>query len=299
MQDLASHIVDLSNFTPIREIFSSEHVKVQLVECKKTHKQYAAKVYFYNSVDTKDQVFFIREADVLTHFSHPAVITFKGFSLTDMKKEYHSVILTDYQPNGSLQNIIDNNPPQWTNTKKIIVILGIAAAMEYIHGKGFIHRDLKPDSVMIDENFYPKLSGFDLCTIYVPDQMMDEAVGNLVYMAPELLNDGTCSFSMDVYSFAMILYQILGFGHPYEGLTQRFEIAMKVSRGERPKIPDNASPAWTKLIQNCWNDVPEERPSFTDIVKELCTNEDLMFKDIDRGEYEKYKYNILSFYHHH
>ncbi|OHT05643.1 hypothetical protein TRFO_26526 [Tritrichomonas foetus] len=298
VSDLASHILNLSDFSIVRELFSNDQVKVHLVECKRTHEKFAAKTYFQNSTDFKDQVYFIREADVLMKLSHPAIVSFRGFSLTDMKNECHSVILTDFLPNGSLQNVIDNtsNYPSWNDTKKQIVILGIAAAMEYVHKKGFVHRDLKPDSVMLDENFYPVLGGFDLCTPYDPEKMMDDTVGNLIYMAPELLNDGKSSFSMDVYSFSIMLYQILGFGHPYDGETARFEIAMKVSRGERPKIPEGTTPAWANLLTKCWSENSEDRPSFTSIVEQLCTNEELIFQGIDRGEYERFKYKMLSFY---
>lgn len=314
MSDLASYIVELSSYNFLSEIYSNKIVKVYLVEDKKTKKKYAAKVYFHDTADIKEQISLIREAELLSKVCHPAIIEFSGFSLVDNNRQHNPVILTEYQINGSLQNIIDaldenkskiniseekqqlyeSIKSKFNNTKRLIIILGIASAMQYIHHRDLIHRDLKPDSILIDDNFYPHLGGFGLCTVYNPAEMKDDTAGTMIYMAPELLGDGKSNFSNDVYSFSMILYQILGYGHPYGGETDPFEIAKRVSKGIRPKIPSNANQHWATLLQSCWAEDPLERPSFPQIVETLCTNESLMLENIDRGEFEKYKYLMIS-----
>lgn len=314
MSDLASFIVELSSYNFLSEIYSNKIIKVYLVEDKKTKKKYAAKVYFHDTADIKEQISLIREAELLSKVTHPAIIGFSGFSLVDNNRQHNPVILTEYQVNGSLQNVIDaldNNKvksnisdekqriytelrSKFNNTKRLIIILGIASSMQYIHHRDLIHRDLKPDSILIDENLYPHLGGFGLCTVYNPEEMKDDTAGTMIYMAPELLGDGKSNFSNDVYSFAIILYQLLGFGHPYGGVTDPFEIAKRVSKGERPQIPSDANPHWASLIQSCWDEDPLERPSFPHIVETLCTEEGLMLENVDRDEYEKYKFLMIS-----
>lgn len=82
--------------------------------------------------------------------------------------------------------------------------------MKCLHNESIIHRNLSIDNVSIDENFEPKLSGFKLTKIIKNNINMTMAIGEPLYMAPEIFMDGddTYGFTVDVYAYGMILYRM-------------------------------------------------------------------------------------------
>lgn len=104
-------------------------------------------------------------------------------------------IVTPYMKNGSLHRILQKEsrhqaPHDWTDTTRAINIFGIAAGMCYMHQKRVLHRDLKTDNILVDDDFYPKICDFGCSKIIQAG--LDEIVhttncGTPVYMAPEII----------------------------------------------------------------------------------------------------------------
>lgn len=116
-------------------------------------------------------------------------------------------------------------------------------------------------------------------------------------MAPELFEDpyeyGE-TFPIDVYSFGMIVYEIVTEHFPYQNIKSKLKIYANVTSGQRPTIPSSVNFNWTELIQACWNQQPEKRPTFTEICNVL---ESYVFVNdrIDRKLFENYKKLVKPF----
>ena len=154
------------------------------------------------------------------------------------------------------------------------IIFGIASAMSYMHHKCIAHGDLSLDNIFLDEHFEPKLIGFGITTSL--STVTDYPFGDPSYLAPEVLVGEELPspfLPSDVYSFAIILYKLFSSNKNQfsDGkiARSRQQIMMKVSRGYRFKRTENISDAYWELIQRCWSQDPEERPTFEEIVEEL------------------------------
>ena len=107
--------------------------------------------------------------------------------------------------------------------------------------------------------------------VSVIDQSQTGPCGTLAYMAPELLEWGAYSELVDVYSYAMCLWEMLVDEEPWQDISDDvYQITVNVSvRKERPKIPDATPPEFAALITACWASDPNDRPQFPRVVELL------------------------------
>ena len=158
--------------------------------------------------------------------NHPCVLKFVGYYSTNFDEEPLPTIITELATNGSLKDIIHLessglSPDECTATKKLINIYGIAAGMAYLYSHDVLHRDLKPDNILIDEYLHPKISDFGLSKITfnlsasMNKQSQAGIKGTPAYMAPEILSSEKYSKLSDVYAFSFVVYEIVTCETPF------------------------------------------------------------------------------------
>lgn len=90
--------------------------------------------------------------------------------------------------------------------------------MKYIHSQNVVHRDLKPDNILLDENFYPRISDFGSSSIAnsnISQYIMKSQEGTPLYMPPEVFENESYDYKVDVYSFSLIAYELLTGNRPF------------------------------------------------------------------------------------
>lgn len=113
-------------------------------------------------------------------------------------------------------------------------------------------------------------------------------MGTTEFIAPEILMNYKYSKSSDVYAFGFIVYILITNKIPYSGMFE-FDIIRKVCKQKlRPIIPKNVPTCYRNLIESCWNQNQDQRPTFDFIVNELKTNNDFVKENINKGEFQKY-----------
>lgn len=214
---MEKYIQDLDEYEVKKFLGKGACGEVYLVENKNTKKLYAAKISLDRCISKKEQIHFFAELQTFINTENPAILKFFGFNLFNFKKDPFTTLILEYLPNGDLHQLLKNcrnkNAPQgWTDTKKYINLLGIAIGMKYLHSQNIVQRDLKPQNILLDENYYPRISDFGLSKKLEnldSEALMNSAVGTLYYMAPEILKCIQYNYSVDVYSYALIAYQII------------------------------------------------------------------------------------------
>jgi len=98
---------------------------------------------------------------------------------------------------------------------------------------------------------------------------MTAETGTYRWMAPEVINHQLYDNKADVYSFAIVLSELMTSKIPYTTMSPLLQAAVGVRQGLRPQVPENAHPRLLILMQICWEALPSNRPSFADIITEL------------------------------
>lgn len=147
--------------------------------------------------------------------------------------------------------------------------LGVARGLEYMHSRGVVARDIKPDNIGFNRQGTPVI--FDLGfarEVHTIDPT--EVAGSLRYMAPEVaLGNGT-TCACDVYSFGVLLWQLCTLSKPFKKFNSRSDFQKKVfEEGYRPSLSPIPSKALRNLIASCWDVDPEKRPKMSAVVQAL------------------------------
>eukprot|EP01125_Pyxidicula_operculata_P020687 TRINITY_DN769_c0_g1_i1.p1 TRINITY_DN769_c0_g1~~TRINITY_DN769_c0_g1_i1.p1 ORF type:complete len:168 (+),score=22.48 TRINITY_DN769_c0_g1_i1:359-862(+) len=134
-------------------------------------------------------------------------------------------------------------------------------------------RDLNTKNVLLDEHYHCKISDFGLSRLRAEEGYhMTQNVGFLACMAPEVFKGEEYSFHADVFSFAILLFNMVS-GEKANNGTEPLKFAHMVAHDNyRPIIPDVVSPFYKELITQCWNAKPDQRPSFSAVLEHLVSN---------------------------
>ncbi|KAI3780268.1 hypothetical protein L2E82_10241 [Cichorium intybus] len=162
---------------------------------------------------------FINEVASIGRTSHVNIVTLLGFCF-----DYHKrALVYEFMPNGSLEKFVYGHVREHTNErigvdKLYEISLGIARGLDYLH-RGcnirILHLDIKPQNILLDEDFCPKIADFGLAKLYSRKESivsMLEARGTIGYIAPEVFNRnfGGVSHKSDVYSYGMLILEMVG-----------------------------------------------------------------------------------------
>jgi serine/threonine protein kinase len=198
---------------------------------------------------------FMREIELMAHASHPCVVSLVAW---DFGNPWQLVTVR------YATNLGDRHMRHATPTQKSCIALGIAAGMRYLHSINVIHRDLKPENVLLDDCWRPHVADFGLAKQMTQDAKsnMTGGVGTPRYMAPELqLADANYSFPVDVYAFALLLWELSAGEAPFKGQTSDFALGNAVQRGIRPQ-PEKLPEKWREMVVRGWEHDPRNRPTF-------------------------------------
>eukprot|EP01041_Mallomonas_annulata_P003745 gene3745-7433_t len=168
---------------------------------------------------------------------------------------------------GSLWNLIHNREVETYDYIKIA--MDIACGMRFLHDNGILHRDLKSVNVLLDHDGVCKVADFGLSCSLSPSRDLTAETGTYRWMAPEVIRHEPYSTPADVFSFGILLWELIAREQPYAGMTP-IQAAFGVAKDNlRPVISPTAPPRAKALMQRCWHGTPSMRPPFQEIVELL------------------------------
>ncbi|GAB6027068.1 hypothetical protein CHUAL_013794 [Chamberlinius hualienensis] len=264
----------------------------------KTYKAYAGE---------REKRDFLSELELMKKLDpHPNIVRLLG-CCTEKEPSY---VIMEYVPFGKLQTYLRNSRAdryygnlhggsKYLTSKDLISFAyNVSKGMEYLASKKVIHRDLAARNVLVGINKICKVADFGFARDIEANRVYErKSDGKLPvrWMAPESLYDNIFSSKTDVWSFGVLMWEIVTLGStPYPGMASG-EVIKKIRDGYRLEKPEHCKRELYNYMYYCWYKDPSERPSFGELSQKL---EELLLEDVDYIELERFPenayYNMVS-----
>ncbi|XP_044238648.1 receptor-interacting serine/threonine-protein kinase 2 isoform X1 [Ursus arctos] len=220
----------------------------------------------------------LREAEILHKARFSYILPILGIC---NEPEFLGIV-TEYMPNGSLNELLHRKTeyPDVAWPLRFRILHEIALGVNYLHNMNppLLHHDLKTQNILLDNEFHVKIADFGLSKWRMMSLSQSRTSksspegGTIIYMPPENYEPGQksrASVKHDIYSYAVITWEVLSRKQPFEEVTNPLQIMYSVSQGHRPNINEESLPLdiphralMISLIESGWAQNPDERPSF-------------------------------------
>ncbi|XP_028111072.1 serine/threonine/tyrosine-protein kinase HT1-like [Camellia sinensis] len=209
---------------------------------------------------------FTSEVALLFHLHHPNIISF----VAACKKAPVFCIITEYLAGGSLRKYLHQQEPYSLPLNLVLKLaLDIAHGMQYLHSQGILHRDLKSENLLLGEDMCVKVADFGISCLESQCGSAKGFTGTYRWMAPEMIKEKHHTKKVDVYSFGIVLWELLTALTPFDNMTPEQAAFAVCQKNARPPLPSTCPVAFKSLINQCWSRNPNKRPHFEKIVNIL------------------------------
>ncbi|XP_041950556.1 tyrosine-protein kinase SRK2 [Alosa sapidissima] len=238
----------------------------------------AVKTLKPGTMDTQD---FLGEAQIMKRLRHPKLIQL--YAVCTVEEPIY--IITELMKNGSLLEYLQKEGgTKLRVSDQIEMAAQVAAGMAYLELQNYIHRDLAARNVLVGENNICKVADFGLARVFMDENVYQAKEGTkfpVKWTAPEAIHDNKFTIKSDVWSFGILLYEIMTFGQmPYPTMTN-YQVVQQLPNGYRMSCPPHCPKVMYEIMQECWTEQPANRPTFETLQWKL---ED--FFDMDLTSYD-------------
>ncbi|XP_074541321.1 tyrosine-protein kinase FRK [Halichoeres trimaculatus] len=213
---------------------------------------------------TMDPEDFLREAQLMKRLRHPKLIQL--YAVCTMEEPIY--IITELMSNGSLLEYLQSDKgAKLRLSDQIEMAAQVASGMAFLELQNYIHRDLAARNVLVGDNNICKVADFGLARVFMreSENVYEAKEGTkfpVKWTAPEAIQDNRFSIKSDIWSFGILLYEIMTFGQmPYPSMTN-MQVVHRITQGYRMPCPPGCPRIMHDIMMDCWKENEYDRPTF-------------------------------------
>ncbi|RHZ85547.1 hypothetical protein Glove_64g100 [Diversispora epigaea] len=178
------------------------------------------------------------------------------------------MMVMNYAKYGSLRKLLNNKFEKLTWQRKSSILSNIAMGLKNIYEMGLMHKDFHPGNIVNPIIILSCITDFGLCKPVTKNDP-EKIYGVIPYMAPETLSKGEYTQASDIYSFGMIMLEVLTSYPPYYNVPHNTNLVMDICKGRKPEIKYEIPRFFKEIMEKCWNFEPPNRPTAKELKSQL------------------------------
>ncbi|CAI9759409.1 unnamed protein product [Fraxinus pennsylvanica] len=209
-----------------------------------------------------------KEIHIMRKLRHPNVVLFMGAVCSEVKL----AMVTEFLPRGSLFKTLHKNNQSLDMRRRLRMALDVARGMNYLHHRNppIVHRDLKSSNLLVDKSWTVKVGDFGLSKLKNATFLTAKSGrGTPQWMAPEVLRNEPLTEKSDVFSFGVVLWELMTESIPWSNLNALQVVGVVGFMDRRLDLPEKLDPRVSSIICDCWRSNQQHRPSFEDIIHRM------------------------------
>jgi len=285
----------MEEFETVNVISSSDIRTLVLAKKKEKGELFLINQFSLSDTMMKNANKFVDDVKKYSKISYSCFLPVKGYIAPSVENNLPGSVIYGVSQNGNLSSIIQkvkihSNSSILDPTQIMVLITGIILSMKMLHSLDIIHGDLSPSTVFLDSNFTPILSSYGFPYLFSQRKLSMGDAGNQMQLPPEMFDKSPPPLSKksDIYAFAMLMFRILSKKIVFKKGANCISFSQNIIEGLRPIIPQWIPPFLREIIDRCWDQNPNDRPSFVEIESLMMNGITVFCKGINRSIFDKY-----------
>ncbi|NXN78342.1 NEK4 kinase, partial [Bombycilla garrulus] len=256
----------LAAYCFLRAVGKGSYGEVSLARHRQDRKQYVIKKLNLRSASSRERRAAEQEAQLLSQLRHPNIVTYRESWQGD---DGHLYIVMGFCEGGDLYHRLKEQKGKLLPENQVVEwFVQIAMALQYLHEKRILHRDLKTQNIFLTRTNIIKVGDLGIARVLENQyDMASTLIGTPYYMSPELFSNKPYNYKSDVWALGCCVYEMATLKHAFNAKDMN-SLAYRIIEGKLPPMPKDYSPQLVEIIQTMLSKKPEERPSVKSILRQ-------------------------------
>ncbi|XP_035244354.1 serine/threonine-protein kinase Nek4-like isoform X3 [Anguilla anguilla] len=256
----------MENYHFIRIVGKGSYGEVSLVRHNTDRKQYVIKKLNLTTSSRRERRAAEQEAQLLSQLRHPNIVTYRESWEGEDRRLY---IVMRFCEGGDLYQRLKQQKGELLPERQVVEwFVQISMALQYLHEKRILHRDLKTQNIFLTKTNIIKVGDLGIARVLEnQNDMASTLIGTPYYMSPELLSNKPYNHKSDVWALGCCVYEMATLKHAFNAKDMN-SLVYRIIEGKLPQMPSMYNPQLGELIKSMLSKKPEERPDVKHILRQ-------------------------------
>ncbi|XP_052466234.1 serine/threonine-protein kinase Nek4 isoform X1 [Carassius gibelio] len=256
----------MDSYSFVRVVGKGSYGEVTLVRHRSDRKQYVIKKLNLRTSSRRERRAAEQEAQLLSQLKHPNIVTYRESWEGEDCQLY---IVMGFCEGGDLYHRLKQQKGELLPERQVVEwFVQIAMALQYLHEKHILHRDLKTQNIFLTKTDIIKVGDLGIARVLESqNDMASTLIGTPYYMSPELFSNKPYNYKSDVWALGCCVYELATLKHAFNAKDMN-SLVYRIVEGKLPQMPSKFDPQLGELIKRMLCKKPEDRPDVKHILRQ-------------------------------